>query len=232
MINKIKKEFEDKIDKKYQIGATNFFKEDVKIIGVRLPIVRKIANKYFKEIKDLNKKEIFNICEKLLKTNYNEDAAVAFSWCYKIKDNYNKNDFYLFERWVKKYLTNWAMVDDFCTHAVGYLVYENEEFIKNLKEWTKSNNRWVRRASAVSLIYPVKRKKYLKEVFEIADLLLLDKDDMVQKGCGWMLKVASDVYQKEVFDYVMKNKKNMPRTSLRYAIEKMPKELKVKAMKK
>jgi len=232
MINKIKEEFKKNIDKKYQIGATNFFKEEVKIIGVRLPRVRKIANKYFKEIKDLDKKEIFKICEDLLKTNYNEDATLAFSWCYKIKNKYDKNDFILFESWVKSYLTNWAMVDDFCTHTVGHLVYQNKEFIKNLKEWTKSNNRWVRRASAVSLIHPVRRKKYLKEVFEISDLLLLDKDDMVQKGYGWMLKVASDVYQKEVFNYVMKNKHKMPRTSLRYAIEKMPKELKIKAMEK
>ena len=213
-------------------GSINFFKEPIKSRGVRIPVVRKIANKYFKEIKDLDKKEIFKLCEDLLKTNYNEDSTIAFSWCYKIKNKYDKSDFYLFERWVKKYLTNWAMVDDFCTHPVGYLVYENEDFIKNLKEWTKSNNKWVRRASAVTLIYCVKRKRYLREAFEIADLLLLDKDNLVQKGYGWMLKVASDVYQKEVFNYVIRNKNKMPRTALRYAIENMPNKFKVKAMKK
>jgi 3-methyladenine DNA glycosylase AlkD len=55
---------------------------------------------------------------------------------------------------------------------------------------------------------------------------------MVQKGYGWMLKVASGIHQKEVFEYVMKNKDRMPRTTLRYAIEKMPKNLKAEAMKK
>lgn len=60
--------------------------------------------------------------------------------------------------------------------------------------------------------------------------MLLDKDDLVQKGYGWMLKAASEAHQKEVFGYVMKNKGNMPRTALRYAIEKMPKELRAKAM--
>jgi 3-methyladenine DNA glycosylase AlkD len=55
---------------------------------------------------------------------------------------------------------------------------------------------------------------------------------MVQKGYGWMLKVASQAHEKKVFDYVMKNKKVMPRTALRYAIEKMPKSLKDKAMAK
>jgi len=89
----------------------------------------------------------------------------------------------------------------------------------------------MRRAAAVSLIVPAKEGKFLKDVFEITDLLLLDKDDMVQKGYGWLLKEASRLHQKEVFDFIVKNKKKMPRTALRYAIELMPKNLKAEAMK-
>jgi 3-methyladenine DNA glycosylase AlkD len=90
----------------------------------------------------------------------------------------------------------------------------------------------MRRASAVSLIIPAKKGLFLKDIFEISDILLLDKDDLVQKGYGWMLKAASQAHDKQVFEYVMKNKKTMPRTALRYAIEKMPKALKEKAMEK
>ena len=122
------------------------------------------------------------------------------------------------------------MVDDFCTHSAGFLVMKNPDLINNLKKWTKSDNLWVRRASAVTLIHSVKRKKHLNESFLISDLLLTDKEDLVQKGYGWLLKEASNNYQKEVLDYVLKNKKKMPRTALRYAIEKMPEELKAKAM--
>ena len=61
---------------------------------------------------------------------------------------------------------------------------------------------------------------------------MMDKEDLVRKGYGWMLKVAADVYQKDVFNYVMKHKKRMPRTSLRYAIEKMPQTMRKKAMAK
>jgi 3-methyladenine DNA glycosylase AlkD len=106
------------------------------------------------------------------------------------------------------------------------------QYVKILKKWAKSKNLWMRRASAVSLIVPGKRGKFLSDIFELADILLLDKEDMVQKGYGWMLKVASQKHEKEVFDYVMKNKKTMPRTALRYAIEKMPKSLKIQAMAK
>jgi 3-methyladenine DNA glycosylase AlkD len=103
-------------------------------------------------------------------------------------------------------------------------------FLQNLKIWAKSGNRWMRRASAVSLIVPARKGYFLKEIFEIADILLIDTDDMVRKGYGWMLKSASKTHQREVFNYVMGNKTVMPRTSLRYAIEKMPAELRMKAM--
>jgi 3-methyladenine DNA glycosylase AlkD len=61
---------------------------------------------------------------------------------------------------------------------------------------------------------------------------LKDDDDLVQKGYGWVLKEASRIHQKEVFDYVMRNKKVMPRTALRYSIEKLPKNLRILAMEK
>lgn len=75
-------------------------------------------------------------------------------------------------------------------------------------------------------------KKYLKDVFKISDLLMMDQDDLVQKGYGWLLKEASNKYLQEVFAYVMKNKAKMPRTALRYAIEKMDSDMKKKAMKR
>ncbi len=101
-----------------------------------------------------------------------------------------------------------------------------------MKKWAKSDNRWVKRASAVTLIIPARKGLFLKDIFDIADTLLTDKDDLVQKGYGWMLKAASQAHEEEVFDYVMNNKKYMPRTALRYAIEKMPPELKSRAMEK
>jgi 3-methyladenine DNA glycosylase AlkD len=90
----------------------------------------------------------------------------------------------------------------------------------------------LKRAAAVSLILPARRGKFLKEVFEISDVLLVDEDDLVQKGYGWLLKEASRKHQTEVFNYVVQNRKVMPRTALRYAIELLPKELKAEAMKK
>jgi 3-methyladenine DNA glycosylase AlkD len=84
----------------------------------------------------------------------------------------------------------------------------------------------------VTLIIPARKGKFLNDILEIADILLLDKDDLVQKGYGWMLKAASEANQRAIFEYVIRNKAVMPRTALRYAIEKMPKDLKAIAMEK
>ncbi len=115
---------------------------------------------------------------------------------------------------------------------MGAFIEKYPTFIEQLKHWTKSNNRWLRRAAAVSLIVPARKGMFLKEVLAIADLLLLDPDDLVQKGYGWLLKEASRKHQQGIFNYVIKNKKRMPRTALRYAVEKMPPKLKDEAMEK
>jgi len=134
------------------------------------------------------------------------------------------------ERWLKSYVSNWASCDTLCNHTIGTFLEMYPACVSELKKWAKSKNRWMKRASAVSLIIPARKGKFIKDIFEIADILLVDRDDLVQKGYGLMLKAASQSHQKQVFDYVIKNKEIMPRTALRYAIEKIPQELKKEAM--
>ena len=161
-----------------------------------------------------------------------EEAFVVSNWVPHLKDRFEPGDFSVFERWIETYISNWAMCDGFCNHTMGDFVMMFPGFIGNLKVWTGSKNRWVRRASAVSLIIPARRGHFLSDVLEIAGLLLTDEDDMVRKGYGWMLKEAGKPHEDEIFAFVMQNKKEMPRTALRYAIELMPKERKLEAMKK
>jgi hypothetical protein len=86
--------------------------------------------------------------------------------------------------------------------------------------------------TAVSLIIPARKGRFHKQCLEIAGILLQDEDDLVQKGYGWLLKTASEYDQELIYDFVMKNKSDMPRTALRYAIEKMPEERRKKAMER
>lgn len=214
----------------YRDGERKYFKEPVKNLGVRVPQRRQVANYFWPEVKKLSKEEIFELAESMFKNRYNDYATIASSWVYRIRKEYKIQDFKVMESWINKYLDNWAKVDDFCNHAMAALIDKYPQLLKGVKKWTRSKNRWVKRAGAVSLVIPARKGRYLKDVLEIAEKLMMDGDDMVQKGYGWMLKAASEAYQKEVFEFVVKNQSKMPRTALRYAIEKMPKKLKKKAM--
>lgn len=229
IIQKIREELKNNIDKEYKESVKRFFKEAITHYGVRTPVVRKISGKYFSSIKEKSKKETYGLCEELLESGMMEERGIAFDWAFRFKNSYSPSDFRLFESWLKKYITNWGACDHLCL-PLGIFISRYPEFIPKVKNWTTARNRWVRRASAVSMIYSIRKKKYLNDVLDIADSLLQDKDDMVQKGYGWLLKEASNVYPQEIFRYVMEHKKEMPRTALRYAIEKMPTEWKKKAM--
>jgi len=228
----LRKELSSNTDEVTKKSSERFFKEAVNVYGIKTALVGKISSEYFKKIKELKKSEIFEICEELWKSGMMEESFIACSWTYNIHKQFEEKDFEYLERIVKTYVSNWASCDTFCNHTVGSFIEMYPTYIEKLKDWSKSSNRWVKRASAVSFIIPARHGKFLKDIFEIADIMLLDKDDMVQKGYGWMLKAASQAHEAQVFDYVMDHKDVMPRTSLRYAIEKMPKELKIKAMKK
>jgi 3-methyladenine DNA glycosylase AlkD len=232
IITEIRQELQRNSDPHVKAASQKFFKEEIKAYGVKTALVTKIAKTHDKEFLAMDKREAFALCEELWKSGYMEDALVACHFSYLLRKNYEKADFKVFEKWVNNYVSNWASCDTLCNHTIGSFVETYPEYLESLKKWARSENRWKKRASAVTLILPARHGKFLKDVFEIADILLLDKDDLVQKGYGWMLKATSEAHQEEVFEYVMKNKEKMPRTALRYAIEKMPENLKIKAMAK
>ena len=232
VITAVRRELEENADEKTRKSSQRFFKEEAKLHGVKASVVREIAKRHNRDIKDLDKEAIFSICEELLKSDFGEEAFIAFEWAYSLRKKYEPSDFFVFERWLIGYVNNWAKCDALCNHALGSFIEMYPEYVDNLKGWTRSENRWLRRASAVTLILPARKGEFLDDVFEISDLLLRDKDDLVQKGYGWMLKEASKKHQQEVFEYVMKKKGEMPRTALRYAIEKMPEELRRRAMER
>jgi len=232
IIEDIRQELIRNSDKKTKQPGERFFKEDVKLYGIKSAITSKIGKDHYKRLADKNLTHIFSLCEELWKSGYMEESFIACNWSYNVRKYYQTTDFKIFELWVNSYITNWASCDTFCNHTVGTFIEMYPEFLSNLKIWATSDNRWVKRAAAVSLIMPARKGMFLDGIFEIADILHSDQDDMVQKGYGWMLKVASQAHQKKVFDYVMNRKATMPRTSLRYAIEKMPAYLRKKAMEK
>jgi 3-methyladenine DNA glycosylase AlkD len=230
LLLEIQEELEQHIDPAPKRSPQSFFRDEVKVHGVKTNLVEKIAKDRFQQIKDRSKEEILALCEELWKTDYMEEAFIACEWAYRLEYSFEPADFLVFERWVTKYVNNWAKCDTLCNHTVAAFVERYPQYVENLEVWARSDIRWLRRAAAVTLILPARKGKFLRHVFQIADILLLDKDDLVQKGYGWMLKEASKSHLQDVFSYVMDHKDVMPRTALRYAIEKMPEEMRRRAM--
>ncbi len=204
-------------------------------LGVNTPPNREIANKYLKILKDQGVKdidEILKYCDHLLEKKMYELRLIAFQWSFKVKRQYRTEHFKVFQRWILNYLSGWASCDDLCTHSATYHLMMYPEFVGEYKKLVYSENPWARRAAAVILIVPVRKKLFFNHIFDISDALLHDKEDLVLKGCGWLLKEATRHFQQKVYEYVLKHKHDMPRVALRYAIEKLPKEMRTEAMKK
>lgn len=193
--------------------------------------IRKLSVRLYRGIKDKTIDNIFCLCEELLEEHSWELGVVAFDWAYRVKAQYNEDTYEIFYGWLKKYVRGWGDCDDFCTHAFGELLRRYKTLFPKIKEWTKNEDFWVRRASAVILIPAILHKDYEGiDPLMISDLLMPDEHDLVQKGYGWMLKSLSQVDMETVTNYLIDNHTQMPRTAYRYALEKYDKETRKKLM--
>ena len=193
--------------------------------------IRKLSARLYREIKDKTIDNVFSLCEELLEEHSWRLGVIAFDWAYRAKGQYSEDTYEIFYGWVKKYVHGWGDCDDFCTHAFGELLRRYKLLFSKVMEWTKDEDYWVSRASAVILIPAILHKDYEGiNPLMISDLLMSDEHDLVQKGYGWMLKSLSQVDMETVTNYLIDNHTQMPRTAYRYALEKYDQETRTKLM--
>ena len=190
-----------------------------------MPDIKDIANKYYKELKgDLPR--AFDLTEELVQTNNLTLSDLGVHMLRRFKRHIKGEHFPRFDGWVD-YLTNWANTDNLCCGLIALAVMDDPNHVESLVEWAGLESRWRRRAASVSLVPIARKGDMLDSVFRVADRLMIDGDDMVQKGTGWMLKEASKVHPQEIHEFLVKWKPVTPALTLRYASEKLPKKLKV-----
>ena len=109
IIQDVRRELLSGVDLTHKAGSQIIFKGDQSstAYGVRVPVVRKIAAKYYPAVKTISKKELFNLVEWLLRPDFIEEAIIGFSWIWRRRTELEKKDFAVFERWVDKYINNW-----------------------------------------------------------------------------------------------------------------------------
>ena len=145
ILTEIRQALRDSVDEKTLASGDRYFKEEVKLYGVRIPVVNEIGRIAFEKLRGLSKQDIFGLCDELWQSGYSEEGYIACNWSYYIHEQYEPADFAVFERWVRDYITNWATCDTLCNHTVGTFVEMYPEFIAELKKGARSDTRWVRR---------------------------------------------------------------------------------------
>lgn len=197
----------------FKTGKGQYGEGDI-FLGITVPKQREVALRY----KDLPINEI----EKLLKSKIHEERLVSLLiLIYKYKKGIEEIKKEIFNFYINnaKFVNNWDLIDCSADKIVGAYLSDKKKDI--LIKLAKSENLWEKRIAIVSTYYFIKFQKQSEYTFKIAEILINDKHDLIQKAVGWMLReVGKNISQTEEEKFLKKHYKTMPRTMLRYAIER------------
>lgn len=227
---RIKTDLERISTEKKAESSRRYFPHGINCIGATASDIKLIILNFQTDNDDIKSEEMLTITEYILRNaEFSEEILVAFGLINKfIKSNYDDDLLLRFEFWLENYTTNWSHVDDLCIKTIYQFLLTRPHLIEQTNHWADSKVSWCRRASNVVWVKFVKRKigksiYYLNKelVFKNCALLIHDKDEFVQKSMGWLLKATSVHHQDDVINYIEMNYQEMPRVTIRYAIEKM-----------
>jgi 3-methyladenine DNA glycosylase AlkD len=205
---------------------TVYFKAHEKVwgYGVRTPVLRQIERELFDRVRGHWKVEdASRFCRLMLENRYQEPKGVGLLLLGRYKRDFAPSLLLDAERWLDLGLCgNWALVDTLCPMIVTPLIARYPELVPVVKSWSGSENLWRRRASAVAFIPLVRRGNALDDAYEVAVRLLGDREDLIHKATGWMLREAGKTDAKRLEKFLLEQGPRVPRTALRYAIERFP----------
>lgn len=231
MLCNLKNELDELADPQKANEQTRYFKtnkgeyaENTVFLGIAGPDIKKIANKYsYLEIVDVLK---------LLRSNIHTERSIALLiFVNKFKKGSDEIKENIYNLYIEntEYINNWDLVDISCYKIVGEYLGDRDKGI--LYKLARSENIWERRIAIVSTFQFIKNGKIV-DTFQIAEILLNDKHDLIHKAVGWMLREAGKRCSLDELEaFLKKHYKLMPRTMLRYAIEKFPEKKRQKYLK-
>jgi 3-methyladenine DNA glycosylase AlkD len=197
----------------FKTGHGGYGKGDI-FIGVRVPEIRKLAGKY----QDISITDV----QKLLKSPIHEERLLALII---LVLKYSKGNDVVKKRIYKLYLkntrhiNNWDLVDLTAEKIVGeYLTDKSKEPLYKL---AKSKSLWERRISIMATFHSIKQNNFVQTLI-VAEMLLKDKEDLIHKAVGWMLREIGKRHLSTEEKFLKEHSQEMPRTMLRYAIERFP----------
>ncbi len=232
MIEDIKKELQKYINPEKAVHYPKFFQayeggygEGDKFIGVTVPNQRKVAKKYYKtiSIKDV---------EKLLQQDiheYRQTALFILTYKYEKSEETGRKkeivDIYISNT---DYINNWDLVDSSAYKILGDYLFDKDK--KLLYKMANSSNMWEQRIAIIATLNFIKKGNF-EDTLNISKSLIDHDHDLIHKAVGWMLREVGKKNYDVEYNFLIKYYKNMPRTMLRYSIEKFDEEVRQKFLK-
>jgi 3-methyladenine DNA glycosylase AlkD len=231
MLQEVKKELRTYASAEDAVILQRFFKtapgeygEGDIFLGVKVPSIRKTAAKY--------SSFPLNQLKELISSPYHEERLLALIILTKQFNKSNEEEkkkiveFYLKNR---KYINNWDLIDLSAPYILGPYFYDKDKSV--LFDLIHNGNMWDKRIAVLAAFYFIKQNDFYTSL-EFITQLLDDRRDLINKACGWMLREIGKRDLKTEEEFLNKYYKIMPRTMLRYAIEKFPDEKRREYMKK
>ena len=197
----------------FKTGKGEYGEGDI-FLGIRVPLLRKLVKKY----RGISITEV----RKLLHSKFHEErllAVLMLVQLFKSADESVQKQVYDLYLENTEFINNWDIVDISASNIVGAHLYEKDK--APLYDLVQSKNLWERRIAIIATFYFIRQNEF-DDTLKLAEILLNDKEDLIHKAVGWMLR---EVGKREIEfeeEFLQEHYKIMPRTMLRYAIEKFP----------
>jgi len=199
-----------------------FFTESVDAYGWRTDDVRRLARQVRRELVAAGEVELLlPLAEKLFALPKSEHWSLGVFLLEGRTRQFDEAEFRRLEGWLPR-LRNWSDCDALSIYLLGPMIVAEPTRVRRVFRWARSRNRWQRRAAAASLVPAARRRLCRREIVRLAELLLEDDDEMVQKGIGWLLREAGKARLPGVVGFLLRVKRRAPRLVLRTACEKLP----------
>ena len=219
IVGNVVRHLEEHGSAEHAAGVQCFFKEEVRSHGWYTAALRRYAKALHKQLA-ADQALLLDVAERLFRSPFLEEKALAVTMLQPSLGRFGSAEFRRFETWLGL-VSSWADHDALAMYLIGPMLVADPRRVKRPLRWASSPSRWRRRAAAVSLIHGIRRGMFQNEAIAVAERLLADGDDMVQKGLGWLLREWAKHDPKAAVPVLMAIRGRASRLVLRTGCEKL-----------
>ena len=200
--------------------------ENVACYGVAVPDVRSLARDLYAEVRDgWTVEEAIQFADLAVQKRETETKFTGFFVLGRFEEDFELELVKKIKGWIADgHCDNWAIIDTLSAEVISPLIRQHPPVLPQVTGWHASPNKWLRRAALVPLVPFARRGEHLAPAYSVVSALLSDEEDLTQKASGWLLREAGTTNPRRLATYLVAHGPNVPRTTVRYAIEKFSPE--------